>query len=94
MILKKKIKANGAKVMSLLLAAAFLLPLMPVLNVQAAEAVATFENTSENGEDMISLRVHKHSAQSEKLLEAFYDHMENIAAEYSKVKVETRNTGG
>lgn len=55
MILKKKIKANGAKVMSLLLAAAFLLPLMPVLNVQAAEAVATFENTSENGEDMISL---------------------------------------
>ena len=47
MILKKKIKANGAKVMSLLLAAAFLLPLMPVLNVQAAEAVATFENTSE-----------------------------------------------
>ena len=55
MILKKKIKANGAKVMSLLLAAVFLLPLMPVLNVQAAEAVATFENTSENGEDMISL---------------------------------------
>lgn len=49
---------------------------------------------AEVGENIVSLRVQKHSAQSESLLEAFYDHMQGIAAEYSKVKVETRNTGG
>ena len=60
-------------------------------------AVTDFFGTkalAEVGEDRVTLRVHKHSAESEKLLEAFLCHMEGIAAEYSKVKVETRNTGG
>lgn len=79
---------QGSDVVCAAVSSAVMLVCNAVTDFMGAQASA------EVGEDMISLRVHKHSAQSEKLLEAFYDHMENIAAEYSKVKVETRNTGG
>lgn len=48
----------------------------------------------EVGENLISLRLKERSDAAEKLLDAFLAHMESIADDYSKVKVETRNTGG
>lgn len=46
------------------------------------------------GENLIALRLRKPNDAAERLLDAFRAHMESIAEEYSKVKVETRNIGG
>lgn len=45
-------------------------------------------------ENRITLRLKKENDAAEKLLEAFYAHMEMIAEEHSKVKLETHETGG
>ena len=42
------------------------------------------------GENRIELRLNSSDAPSEKLLDAFHDHMEDIAGRYPGVKVETR----
>ena len=45
-------------------------------------------------ENRITLTMKEDSEAAEKLLESFYAHMEIIAEEHSKVKLETRLTGG
>lgn len=45
-------------------------------------------------ENCITLVMKEESEASEKLLESFYAHMEIIAEEHSKVKLETKSTGG
>ena len=45
-------------------------------------------------ENRITLRLKERNEAAEKLLESFYCHMEAVAGEYSKVKLETHETGG
>lgn len=45
-------------------------------------------------ENRITLRLKEESEAAEKLLRSFYAHMEIIAEEHSKVKLETKTTGG
>ena len=79
---------QGNDVVCAAVSSAVMLVCNAVTDFMGAQALA------EVGENSVSLRVQKHSAQSEGLLEAMLSHMESIAEEYSKVKVETRNTGG
>ncbi len=45
-------------------------------------------------ENRITLKLKEQNDAAEKLLESFYAHMEIIAEEHSKIKLETHNTGG
>lgn len=46
------------------------------------------------GENLITLRLLEDSEKASQLIESFRCHMQFIAEDYSKVKVETRTTGG
>ncbi len=45
-------------------------------------------------ENRITLKLKQDNEAARKLLESFYAHMEIIAEEHSKVKLETKSTGG